>query len=508
MFVMEEYVEKLKRAFQDPTFERFDEKIVEQAEYLEEQVRKGELENEGFTVGLELETYATDKEGDIEPIPASVFESDAVNPELGLQNIEINAEARRCTEEGVKSLREELKGKMEEARSELRKEGMRLQLDSVWTQHSSPEEYLTERKERGGFVFPENMKSATRYHGLDNAILRKTGEIGFEVPGVSRSFPSILFECLATSIQPHLQIPDTEKFPVYYSYAIRSMAPVLALTSNSPFLPAELYGDVKDPEKVVEESMHELRIPIFEQAVNTSEDYFGKKCRVPEDIESLEEAVWQIKEDEIYYPWLKEWDEPEEGFKDEFWELEYKTGTFWRWVRPVFGGQEVEDACGEKSARIEYRPVPTQPTLKDILSVQALVVGLLRGLVEEEHPVKEQDWGTAKRNFYRVAENGLSAEIEWIDRDGREAGKETALEETIRHAEKGLESFGFSEEKISELLHPIKERRSKEMTPSRWKKQKVSEALANGKNFNEALEEMQQEYYRKSSETGSFAEWI
>lgn len=505
---MKRHTEKLEKAFQRSTFEEFDEKVAKQSKYLKQQIAEGKLENKQFTTGLELETYVVDDSGNIKLIDSDLLNSSRVNPELGLHNIEINLEPQECSPKGFRELENELRGKVEEFRNYL-PENSKLQFDSVWTQGESPLNYFSEKQELDGFRFMENMKSATRYHGLDNALLEKNnGKIKFEVPGISREFDSLLFESLATSMQPHLQIPETSEFPKYYRYAIRSMAPILAITSNSPFLPPQLYNKEIDAEKLVDQSFHELRIPIFEQIVNTSEDYSRKKCRVPDDIKEPEELLDMLKEDETYYPWLRKWSVAEEGFKDNFWELEYKRGTFWRWVRPVFGGQKVKNCCDEKSLRLEYRPIPTQPTIKDIISVQAMTVGMIKGMVSEEHPVKDLEWVNAKENFYNVVKDGMNAEITWIDGSGSKKGMETALRETISLSKKGLEDFGFKEDKIDQLLMPLEKRIESEVTPSIWKKNQVRQGLRQGLNLEEAIEKMQQTYFKNSREKDSFSDWI
>lgn len=503
---MEEHVGKLKKALRKDTKQRFREKTREGAERLKQSIKDNELDNQDFTIGMELETYVINQEGDIATLKNSFFKQTPAKPELGLQNIEINAEPQKLSPKGVKKQKQELKEKKSKIQQKLQENNRKLLLDSTWTQHPQPEEYLTKHSEKEGFVFPENMRSVTRYHGIDNAVLeRLNGEIKFSTAEVSYKFPSILFECLATSMQPHLQIPDTEQFPSYYNYAIRTMAPLLALTSNSPFMPPELYENPS--EETVENSYHELRIPLFEQAVNTSEEYSRKKCRVPDDLENLEDAVDGIQKDETYHPWLREWSDPKNGFKDSFWELEYKRGTFWRWVRPVFGGEEVEDACGEKSVRIEYRPIPTQPTLKDNISVQLLVNGLLIGLKQKQHPLKQQSWEKAKQSFYNVVKNGLNAEIHWVNRDGEKTTeKEEIYTEIFELAEKGLKTQGFTEKQIQRRLQPLKKRWKQRKTPSAWKKQRVKDEIGKGKSFTDAVKQMQQDYYRLSQNAESFIE--
>jgi gamma-glutamyl:cysteine ligase YbdK (ATP-grasp superfamily) len=508
--VMQEHVKKIERSLSDSTFSEFNGRVEKQADFLKECIRNGELENQDFTVGLELEVYASDSRGRIKRIPEEKLNEGPANPELGLHNAEINTEPELFTAEGVEKQRERIEHEFEEMNEALMEHGFRLVFDSMWTNNKDSHDYLTSHEEVKGFVFPENMKSATRYHAIDNAVLERLGgSIRLDLPGVDREFPTFLFECLATSIQPHLQVPDTEKFPEYFNAASRTAAPLLMLSSNSPFLPIDLYPEDLDAEELVDETFHELRIPVFEQACNEGEEYGDKKVRFAEDIENLEEAVDKIAEDPVYAPALREWEQDEkESWEDEFWELRYKRGTFWRWVRPVFGAEPVEKGNNEKAARIEYRPLPTQPGVEDIVSLQVITAGLLHGLEEEDHPINELEWSTARENFYSAVEDGLDAEITWVNEDGRETcDEEEIFEEVFRYARLGLEARGFPEEKIEEFLDPLKRRWNQRRTPSTWKKQKVRENLDKGESFEEAVKRMQKTYITNSRKFECFADW-
>jgi hypothetical protein len=99
------------------------------------------------------------------------------------------------------------------------------------------------------------------------------------------------------------------KAPFYK--AIRTLGPVLSLTANSPFLPADLYDDVGDPYEFLTETHHELRIATFEQSVNTSEN---DKVRVPRDIDDASEVPDRVAADDCFAPFLREW--MEDGERD------------------------------------------------------------------------------------------------------------------------------------------------------------------------------------------------
>lgn len=508
---MQEHVDHIDRSLTDETFEEFDKRVQDQSQFLKEQIRNGALDSAAPTIGLELEAYAIDSNGHIATLSDDILDDAPFNPELGLHNAELNTPPSLFDGAGVRHQADDIAGQYAAANTYLEEHDMFLLLDAIWTLHQGDSwAFLTDRDEFEGHSFPKHMRSATRYHAIDNAFVNvKGGEIPFTVPGADHGLPSMLFECLATSIQPHLQVPDTDNFPQYYNTASRTMAPVLALATNSPFLPPELYNDVENPEHLVENTYHELRITVFEQSVNVSDTYEEMKVRFPRDLESAEDAVDHVAEDQIYAPALREWDNGEkEEYKDDFWEWNYKRKTFWRWVRPVFGGQPVNGACDEKSLRIEYRPIPTQPHVADIVSLQVLTAGLVHGLCISDHPITDLDWETAQDSFYSVMRNGLDADIRWVTEDGdRTADKEIIFDEVFRYARKGLSDRDVPESDQDRHLQPLETRWEERITPSSWKKEQVRTALEDDASLEGAIHAMQRKYIRNAQAYDRFTEW-
>jgi hypothetical protein len=509
---MADIIDLVTRSFTDAAEEEFMARVTDQADSLRSAMRAGDLDNEDFAIGLEMEVYAINSAGDshrLAPLPESVFDSGATK-ELGVHNAEINTDPNRFNSAGIAAQAESIEASFERAREAAQAADRDLVLDAMWTTApaAGSAEYLSDHEERDGFTVAGNMRTDPRYVAIDNDVLRHAnGAIPFEVPGSDREFPTILFESLATSIQPHLQIPAADDFPAYYNAAIRTLGPLLALSTNSPFLPPDLYTDVYDPESLVEETPHELRIPIFEQSVNTSPN---DKVRVPSDIDVATDIVDGIVDDDLYAPFLREWidDDPRASFADEYWEFGYKRSTYWRWLRCVVGGDEVDGAGGVQSLRIEYRPIPTQPTVSDVVGMQVLTVGLIRGLVAEDHPLPELPWAEAERSFDNAVQDGLDAEMVWILADGeRTTDADDIFGEVFEYGRRGLEDAGLSTTEIDSYLDPIEARWHDGTTPSRWKKESVRSKLADGKDLTTAVSAMQSEYIELSRETDAFTEW-
>ncbi|MFC7133512.1 MULTISPECIES: hypothetical protein [Salinibaculum] len=513
---MSETTDLVNRSLGGDATPEFEERVERQAAALREAIAAGDLDNADFAVGLELEVYAVargEDDGDgghLTPLSDDVFDGVA-NKELGLHNAEINTEPNVMDGDGLAAQADSIAARFEAAQQAAREHGQELVPDAMWTipPAAGSDPYLSGHETVDGVSIAGNMRPDPRYLAIDNEVLDLAGgDIDFSVPGVDRAFPSILFESLATSIQPHLQIPSAEDFPEYYNAAIRTLGPVLAIGTNAPFLPPDLYTDVDDPHRLVDETHHELRIAAFEQSVNVSPN---PKVRVPRDLDDATEVAERVVEDDLYAPFLREWldESPRDTFADQHWEFDYKRSTYWRWLRCVVGGDHIDARNDERSLRIEYRPIPTQPTVRDVVGMQALTTGLVRGLVATGHPLTELPWAAAEESFYSAVESGLDADLAWVTADGeRTDDAETVFGEVFEYARRGLREAEVPAADVDHYLSPIEARWEAGVTPSVWKKECVRDRLDAGESLAEAIEGMQHTYIRQSRTLSSFAEWL
>ncbi|MFB6297072.1 MAG: hypothetical protein ABEH56_00965 [Salinirussus sp.] len=509
---MTETDELVRRSLADSTGATFAERVAEQAGRLRTAIAAGEFDSPGFAVGLELEGYAVgqpiDSDARLQPLPDPVFDGPA-NKELGVHNVELNTDPDVFDSAGLDRQRGAIADSVAAVRAAATDWGQEIALDAMWTIPPSggSRTHLGETEDRNGVTVATNMRADPRYVALDNDSLRHAGgRIPLDVPGATIEFPGILFESLTTSIQPHLQIPAAEALPAHYNAAIRTLGPVLALAANSPFLPPDLY-DVDDPERLVAETPHELRIPVFEQSVNHTAN---PKVRVPRDIAEPAEVVDRVVTDDRLAPFLREWvaDRPREGVADRLWEFDYKRSTYWRWLRCVPGGDPVGGG-DERSLRIEYRPLPTQPTVRDVVAFQALTAGLIRGLVAADHPLTTLPWSDAEASFYAAVADGPAADLTWVTADGdRTADTDVVFDEVLTYARRGLREAGLSGATADDYLAPVEARAETGTTPSSWKKASVRERLRDGASLAEAITGTQRTYLQLSRTSESFAEWF
>jgi len=484
--------------------DEFDANVAEEADRLKREIRDGTFDNAEGIVGLELELYAVDsRSGSLCRVPRVLLELIGFEKELGLHNAEMQTSPQPLNEHGLAAQERELKANLAPALERTRGEHIRLVSDGLWTVPPTGEtatDYLRDHVEHDGVRIATNMSDAVRYHAMANTDYPCGMRI--EAPHVSLSAETVMPESLITSIQPHYQVSHAPDLPEFFRYALRVAGPLLALGVNSPFFPPDLYDDADD-EAVVADARMEHRIGIFEGVLNPTDQ--PGKVRFPPDFESVEEAVDAVVADAAIVPMDVE---RRDRFDDAFAHFRHKHGSYWRWVRPVFDGATRSRA----NARIEFRPLPAQPTVRDAVSFQAVFAGLLETLPRIEHPVQALDWETARENFYAACRDGLRADLVWITSDGAETtSTDRMYGELFEAAREGLEGRGLSTEQARRYIRPLRERADRRATPARWKHDHVAAAVDENVPLAEAIWAMQSTYVDHQTGTlleGTFVDWL
>jgi hypothetical protein len=487
--------------------EAFQERALEEAAALKEEVRDGTFDNSQAIVGLELELYAVDsRTGALRRVPRQLLGLIGFEKELGLHNAEMQTSPQPLSHYGLIAHEKELQANLDPAQAKTAAEDIRLVADGLWTVPPNGEtasSYLTDCVVSDGVRISTNMSDTVRYHAMANTDY-PTG-CRLDAPHVSLQAETVVPESLITSIQPHYQVPHAPDLPEYFRYAVRVAAPLLALGVNSPFFPPDLYDDAPDHEIVADANV-EHRIGVFESVLNPppEHDEAPKVC-FPPDFETVEDAIDDVAADRTIVPMDVT---RGERFDDRFVHFRHKHGSYWRWVRPVFDGATRSDA----NARIEFRPLPAQPTIRDAVAFQAVVAGLMESLPRREHPVRQLDWETARDNFYAAARNGLEADLSWITAAGERTTEVDAIcGECFEYARDGLELRGLTTQEARLYVRPLRERLDRRMTPARWKHHRVRRAVEDNVPLAEAIWGMQSAYVDRQAETlieGSFVDWL
>ncbi|MDS0478015.1 hypothetical protein [Natrinema sp. 1APR25-10V2] len=495
----------------------FRERAEADAEVIKDAVEEGVFDNPQAIVGFEYEFYAVKADDcTLRRVPRRLLELIGFEKELGLHNAEMVTSPQPLNAPGLAAQESEVKARLQTALDVTQSERMRLVSDALWTIPPEGEEagtYLTDSVERTAvapdgterrFRIATNMSDSARYHAMANTDQADSAGMRIEAPHVSLQADTVMPESLITSIQPHYQVAHAPDLPEYFNYALRVAGPLLALGVNSPFFPADLYDEDATADEILRDGWMEHRISVFETALNDPTTGEGK-VRFPHDLETVEEAIDRIAADDTIVPMPVG---SGDRFDDQFPHFSRKHGTYWRWIRPVFGGPTRSAA----NARIEFRPIPAQPTVRDSISFLAAFAGLMESLTRLEHPVVELDWQIARENFYAAMVDGLGADLTWITNDGKETTDGLALyEDLLAHAEDGLTNRGLSEEDAAKYLYPLRRRVRQGVTPASWKREQVRAELEDETDLADAIAAMQQEYVTRQSETlleGSFADWI
>ncbi|MFC7203526.1 hypothetical protein ACFQJC_08375 [Haloferax namakaokahaiae] len=492
---------------------QFEAQAAADAEVIKRELGDGTFDNHQSIIGLEYEFYAVSNaqryaNGD-EPtyaltrVPRRMLELMGFEKELGLHNAEMTTSPQPLSAHGLRAQEAEVRARLQAALDCASAEGMRLVSDGMWTippTGETAEEYLTSSVSDDGVRLATNMSDSMRYHAMANSESAPES-FTLEAPHVSLDADTVMPEALITSIQPHYQVSHAVDLPFFFNYALRAAGPLLALGVNSPFFPADLYDDDASTEDILEDGWEEHRIAVFETVLNSGGH---EKVTFPEDLDTIEDAVERVAVDSTLVPMSVE---RGDRFDDEFATLRRKHGTYWRWVRPVFDGGSRSSA----NARIEFRPIAGQPTVRDSVAFQAAFAGLMERLPRQDHPVIDLPWEDAEENFYAAMRDGLDADLSWIDEDGDEVGGVDMYQDLLVHARDGLRLAGCSEEEANYYLEPLRKRVETGVTPAAWKRARVREHLDDGAEFEDALHAMQREYVEQQSETlleGSFSDWF
>ena len=482
------------------------------ADFVLSELDDGTFDNHQSIIGLEYEFYAVtddrwrsdDASGHgLARVPRRLLELIGFEKELGLHNAEMTANPQPFNTDGLRAIESEIRSQITAALDCTQPEGLRLVSDAVWTIPPTGEtarEYLTDSIDDDGVQIATNMSDAVRYHAMANGDLGDTFRV--EAPHVDIAAETLMPESLITSIQPHYQMQQAMDLPRYFTYALRIAGPLLAVAVNAPFFPPDLYADGVTGREVLAEGWQENRIAVFESVLNTATE--TDKVAFPDDIGSIGEAVQRVVDDETVVPMPVD---RGERFHDNFATLRRKHGTFWRWVRPVFDGPSRSQA----NARIEFRPLPAQPTVRDSMALTVAFAGAMEGLTRTEHPVVNLPWQAAHDNFYAAVRDGLDADIEWLLADGSETTDATAaLRDLLDHAAEGLRAVGLGDETIDRYLEPLRWRLDTGTTPAGWKREQVRSRLDDGATFTAAIRGMQRQYIDTQADTlidGDFRDW-
>jgi hypothetical protein len=481
-------------------------RVEREAEALKAELSVGTFDNPQAIVGLEHEFYAVDARTDVlRRVPAPLLELIGFEKELGRHNAELAGRPQPFGPHGLAALRNEVQAAVRAAHAAADDaEGIRLVADGFWTVPPVGEtarEYLAACERVDGFDLSPNIPPSVRYHVMSNTPQYRPRR-RLTTPNVTLETPTIAPTTLTTSIQPHYQVPTAAALPTHFAYAIRIAGPLVALAANSPLFPPSLYDADATVDDVLATGAHENRVVLYEDVMNDPDR--AAKVRFPRDIADAAEAVDRIAADPPIAPALQP---TGDRFDARFAHLRHKHGSYWRWVRPVFEGASESAA----NARIEFRPLPGQPTVRDATALVAAFGGLLAGLTATDHPVVDLPWERARENFYAAADAGLAADLHWITADGADTTDLDGIyADLFAVAADGLASAGFDEDAVAAHLRPLRTRVAARTSPAGWQRDRLRAHADDGASLSTAVLSTGSDYLAAQADTlvdGTFADW-
>jgi hypothetical protein len=425
---------------------RYREKVKANLAALRELVDTGRFETGRRLIGVEMEVYIIDPDGQAVPINDELLRriaSSDFQTELAQFNIEFDLRPRRLVSDVFDQLEDELGQALGRAQAKAETLGVEVLVVGILPT-------LTDFD-----VTEQNLSTNPRYKALNDTILNARGEdILIRIEGdetLETTANSIVFEAACTSMQLHLQV-DPDDFARYWNAAQVLSGPLVAMAANSPlFLGKQLH--------------HETRIALFEQSIDTRTEELatqGVRPRVWFGEKWLREGIFELFDENVrYYPALLPICEEEDpqavlraGDIPHLPELSLHNGTIYRWNRPVY-----DVARGRPHLRIENRVLPAGPTVVDSVANTAFYYGLLAGLAEADAPVWDaMSFEAATDNFFCSARYGIEAKLYWPKVGAAVPVTELVLRHLLPLAQEGLRRWDVDATAIERYLGIIEQR--------------------------------------------------
>ncbi len=315
---------------------------------------------------------------------------------------------------------------------------------------------------------------AARYRALSNGLRRlRHSPFRIQIAGADRLdmvSDDITPEGANTSFQVHLRV-DPARFARVYNAAQLATAAVLAVAGNSPtLLGCRLW--------------EETRVALFKQS--TDDRPAGphrRRARTSLGTGWLRGGAGELFAESVrlhepLLPVLAEpdpWTAAAAGEAPALDELRLHQGTVWPWNRAIY------DPVGGGHLRIEMRVLPAGPTVTDMLANAAYLIGLLLWIADQdERWTYALPFERADHNFYRAAEDGLSAELTWPGfrpDQTRTVRAADLVAESLPAARQGLLAAGVTPAEADRLLDVIGARASSGQTGSAWQRAALAAAM-------------------------------
>jgi CBS domain-containing protein len=446
-----------KGAFDGAQRRAFTRAVLSDVRAVEQMLAENLFERGVSRIGAEQELFLVD--GAYHPTPGALkilekIDDKHFTTELGLFNLEANADAQPFAGKGLSAMEAQLTALFEKVRTVGAPMAVYPVMAGILPTIGKTDLHL------------RNMVPNPRYMALNRAMHEARGEsFDFQIKGIDElvmTHDSVMVEACNASFQVHLQLAEPERFTHHYNLAQALLAPVLASGCNSPLL----FG---------RRLWSETRIALFEQSCDIRTPGLHlreQQGRVSFGSGWLRGGVNDLyKENIVRYRPLVGTDLGEDaldtlarGAIPELKALRLHNGTIYRWNRPTYGISE----NGKPHLRIELRVLPSGPSIADEVASGALWLGLMSELgATMEDVAQRMDYDHARANLYAAARDGLGARFTWLD--GEEVlAQPLILDRLLPLAKAGLERAGVDSEDAARYLGILDRRVRTLRTGARW----------------------------------------
>ena len=437
--------------FSAQDYQSFTDNLIQETQQLRQWCAERHFSKRSAVIGLEMEAWLVDEHHQPAPVNnryLTELNDPLVVPELAKFNVELNVEPQELSHHGLRKMHFELENIWQRCQNCAQELNNQILLIGVLPTAKDTDLVLA------------NMSSMKRYEVLNKQVMaaRKGRPLNLDINGyehLQSTHYDVMLESAATSFQLHLQVPlDAAK--AYFNAAVIASAPLVALSSNSPFLFGKHLWD-------------ETRIPLFEQSVEVG-GYHGASQgpvkRVTFGSSYIRDSIFECFQENLdHYPILIP--VQFENDLDTLPHLRLHNGTIWRWNRPLLGF----DDDGTPHVRIEHRVIAAGPSIIDEIANAAIYYGLASWLCMQDTPGEELiSFSDAKSNFYDAARLGLNAQIFWLDQKKTNL-RTLILDKILPAAETGLKNLHVDCDDIQRYLAVIDGRVRNARTGSTWQKE-------------------------------------
>ena len=144
--------------------------------------------------------------------------------------------------------------------------------------------------------------------------------------------------------------------------------------------------------------------------------------------------------------------------------LRLHNGTILRWNRPLIGF----DAQARPHYRVEHRVVAAGTSANDLVANTAFFVGLVLSLLALPEAAEQRlPFAAARDNFYRAAQHGLEARVQWLHGVPGRLG-DLILQHLLPLAAAGLRRIQIPADETRRWLSIVEERVRSGRTGAAW----------------------------------------